>query len=502
MSNPHDPRGGGPPAPGPGPQAAPAAAGPPPYGPPGSAPPPGAGPWGPPGYAAQPGHAGHPGHAAPPGYAGHAAPPGYAGQPGHAPPGYAAYPGGPPGYPGAAQAAAAPPRRTHLVAAVRPPSGHGFGAMAALSMRRAFRLGIDANEVLDDERAAMLAARPAVTDATQQAFLAWRRSVLFMAALLMVPVALLHAIEQLNFADNVPEDWKALAGLQVLVEIAFSLFLWTQVPRWTRWKRQSRALTWAWLVYFLTPFLVFLYPMATSYDAQLASAGSPEMAQGARMLVGISIGAQALVSLAPKIIALLQGGIRASIATKTLFPGASAPGWLMVLAAPLYMIVFYVFVLLPYHFTDSGLVVLGMLLVLSAKGTLVRAGLRLTRPMLPDAARLATRRALSLWLTLLATGAGFIFAGLWNLVSQASGLTVINFGLSMASNILLLTLIGTDGLIAGLDRARGTSAEERKLADEVHGQLAAFTAAGMHDDVPPPPMAPPPMAPPPMAPPR
>lgn len=353
--------------------------------------------------------------------------------------------------------------------------------MAMLSLRRAFRLRIDANEVLDDERAAMLAARPAVTDETQQAFLAWRRSVLFMAALIMIPVALLHAIEELSFDDSTPDDWKALAVMRVLVEVGFSLFLWTQVPRWTRWKRQSRALSWAWLVYFLTPFLAFLYPMASSFDAQLAEA-TPETAQGARMTIGMAIGALALVSLAPKIIALLQGGIRAAIATKTLFPGASAPGWLMVLAAPLYMIVFYVFVLLPYHFTDSGLVVLGMLMVLAAKGSLVRAGLRLTRPMTAEAARGATSRALSLWLTLLMLGAACIVGGLWTLVSRASVLTVVNFALSMSSNILLLTLIGTDGLISGLDKARGTTADERKLADEVAGQLATFTAAGSHDE--------------------
>ena len=369
--------------------------------------------------------------------------------------------------------------------------------MAMLSMRRAFRLRIDANEVLDDERAAMMATRPAVTDETQQAFLAWRRSVLFMAALLMVPVVLLHAAEQLRFDDTTPKDWKALATIQVFVDIGFTIFLWTQVPRWTRWKRQSRALLGAWMVYFLTPFLVFLYPLASSYSEQLAGAESPEMAQAARMAIGVTIGAAALVTLAPKIISLLQGLIRASIATKTLFPGASAPGWLMVLAAPLYMIVFYVFVLLPYHFTASGLVVLGLLLVLAAKGSLVRAGLGLTRPMVADTARAATKRALSLWITLLATGAALIVGGLWDLVSRAPGLTILNFGLSMMSNVLLLTLIATDGLISGLDRARGTSADERRLADEVHGQLAAFTSAGMHDDVAAPPAGMPPAGPPP-----
>lgn len=349
-----------------------------------------------------------------------------------------------------------------------------------LSMKRAFRLRIDANEVLDDEREALLRARPAVVDETQQAFLAWRRSVLFMAALLMIPVALFHAVENLNFEEGLPEAWKTLQVLSLLVEVAFAIFLWTQVSRWTKWKRQSRAVGWAWLIYFLTPFLVYLYPLASSFD--VSGVDNAQAERAAKMTIGIAIGAQALLSLSPKIISLLQGMIRASIATKTLFPGASAPGWLMVLAAPLYMIIFYVFVLLPYHFTDSGLVVTGLLLVLAAKGSLVRAGLRLTRPMPGDAARRSTQRALSVWLALLMTGALFIIGGLWDLVSQAPVVTALNFALSMASNILLLTLISTDAIISGLDRARGTSAEERALAEDVLGQLAAFTGAGAQDE--------------------
>jgi hypothetical protein len=362
------------------------------------------------------------------------------------------------------------PRRTHLAAAVKPPSGTGLVAMAFLSLRRAFRLRIDANEVLDDERAAMLAAQPAISDESQQAFMAWRRSILFVAALLMIPVAIFHAIDNTNFDDGTPEVWKTLAYVQVAVEVCFALFLWTQVGKWRAWRTQSRRLAWGWLLYFLTPFLVFLYPFASAVNY-----GDGDT-RAAKMAVGMAIGAQAFLSLAPKIISLLQGLIRASIATKTLFPGASAPGWMMVIAAPLYMIIFYVFVLLPYHFTDSGFVVLGTLLVLAAKGSLVRAGLALTRPMTDEVARKATQRAQTLWMTLLVAGIGCIIGGLWELIRQASVVSLATFGLSMGANILLLTLIATDALITGLDRARGVTPDEQALAAEAQTEIAAFTA--------------------------
>lgn len=349
-------------------------------------------------------------------------------------------------------------------------------AMATLSMKRAFRLRIEPNEVLEDERFAMAKAKPPIADETQQAFLAWRRSVLFMAALIMIPVALLHTYESLKDLENMPPMWKNLTYLSVCVELGFAIFLWTQVRRWTAWRRQSRALSWMWLLYFLTPFLMFLYPLASAFEL------GPDITDIARhdmqLGIGALVGAQALFMLAPKVISLLQGLIRASIATKTLFPGASAPGWLMVIAAPLYMIIFYIFVLLPYHFTGSGLVVAGMLLVLAAKSSLVRAGLGLTKPMTPEVAHKATHKALSLWMLLLIGGASCIVIGLWGLLSRASPLSLFNFALSMSSNILVLTLIATDTLIGALDRARGTTDAERKLADEAAAQVAAFTASG------------------------
>ena len=49
------------------------------------------------------------------------------------------------------------------------------------------------------------------------------------------------------------------------------------------------------------------------------------------------------------------------------------------------------------------------------------------------------------------------------------------------AGILVLTLIATDALITALDRARGTTPEERRLADAAAAEVAAFTAAGSHD---------------------
>ena len=72
------------------------------------------------------------------------------------------------------------------------------------------------------------------------------------------------------------------------------------------------------------------------------------------MVVGMRVRHRTRCSLlGPKIISLMPGLIRASIVTKLQFPGTTAPGWLMMLAAPLYALFAYIIVLLPYQITGS-----------------------------------------------------------------------------------------------------------------------------------------------------
>ena len=77
------------------------------------------------------------------------------------------------------------------------------------------------------------------------------------------------------------------------------------------------------------------------------------------MVVGLAFGVQSLLALGPKVISLMPGLIRASIVTKLLFPGTTAPGWLMMLAAPFYALFAYIIVLLPYQLTGSWEFVVG-----------------------------------------------------------------------------------------------------------------------------------------------
>src|SRR5262245_13685346 len=72
--------------------------------------------------------------------------------------------------------------------------GRSFVSFLKISSRRAFRLRIEPSEILPAERASLMAANPPIVDPDLQAFLAWRRSVLFLVAVALVPLSVIGLI--------------------------------------------------------------------------------------------------------------------------------------------------------------------------------------------------------------------------------------------------------------------------------------------------------------------
>jgi len=287
------------------------------------------------------------------------------------------------------------------------------------------------------------------------------------------PRAFLHAYENLQDLETVPDAAHADLPRRRGSKLARAL-LWTQVGRWTAWRRQARALSWAWLLYFLMPFLVFLYPLRVprSTWAKRPRAAPPDAARDrhADRRAGAALARSQVISL-------LQGLIRARLATKCC---SRAPGPLADGEWAAYMTSSMSSCCCPITSAAAALVVAGMLLVLAARARSFRAGLRLTKPMPADAARHATKKTLTLWMTLLIAGAACIVAGLWQTGLAASPLTLVSFALTMAANILLLTLIATDALN---HRARPRAHDGRRASARRRGRRPGRGVhhAGAHD---------------------
>jgi hypothetical protein len=249
--------------------------------------------------------------------------------------------------------------------------------------------------------------------------------------------------------------------LPAIAEALFCAIAFDQLKNWTRWKKQRRVLFIAWALYMFAPFIVYLYPFREAFEdsirmaRQAAEIGALKLRvkqNTLQMVVGLAFGVQALLALGPKVISLMPGLIRASIVSKLLFPGMTAPGWLMILAAPLYALFAYIIVLLPYQVTGSWQFVAGNAGLLAAQIFIAWSGRILTQPL---EANDAHRRIHASWLAyifLMIISAGVLVFGLYDFITQLhlGVIRIISGVLSFVANVLLLTLIGTDAIVGGM----------------------------------------------------
>jgi hypothetical protein len=362
-------------------------------------------------------------------------------------------------------------------------SRHFFG----ISLRRAFRLQIRTDEVLPSERAHLESQARHITDLDHQAFLAWRRSVLLLVAMMFVPLTVFRFIETFD-GPKVPWVARSFMLLPALAEAAFCVVAFDQLRNWAQWRRQSRVIFIAWALYFAAPFLVYIYPFRTAFDstvlAQAAAIGGVALKtsrQNAHMVVGLAFGVTALVALGPKVISLMPGLIRASIVTKLLFPGTTAPGWLMMLAAPFYALFAYIIVLLPYQITGSWEFVAGNAGILLAQVFIAVSGRRLTVPLTAQESHDRIHRSWLAYIAILVVSAVFMVYGLYDFITalHLGPVRVVTGVLAFVANVLLDTLIGTDAIVAAMSyfRRRGEHDPSReRLLDEAAAKLDTFVA--------------------------
>jgi hypothetical protein len=371
--------------------------------------------------------------------------------------------------------------------------GSQFVKFLKISARRAFRLRIDPHEVLPSERRTLLAANPPIVDSNLQAFLSWRRSVLFLVACALIPLTLLGLIDSYR-----SRDWQAIFFVRfapAFAELIFLYVCWTQLKTWAQWRSQRRKLFYGWLVFMLTPFLVFVYPLNTFFTELRAAATNAEERQ-ALLMMGISgaykkavmpfvFSMLAMLQLAPKAISLMPGLIRSSMVIKLLFPGSSAPGWLIVMASPMYALLAYVILIIPYQFTGSGWFIAGVLGVIVAQSMLARAGFALARPLSDEEALYHIKKVRKYYVAVMIISGVLIVIALSSLVSKLNlrATDVILAVLKFETNVLILTMIGADLVVTNLDKARHNTQGRDHVEDATEHKIAAFVSF----EAPPPP---------------
>ena len=366
--------------------------------------------------------------------------------------------------------------------------GSKFVSFLKISARRAFRLRIEPNEVLPEERESLVNATPPITDINLQGFLAWRRSVLFLVACALVPLTVIGISDSLRSTRWLPIFM--VKFLPALSEGIFCWVCWTQLKQWAHWRKQRRYLFYGWLVFMLTPFVVFMYPLRTVFenighmktDAMIALGFEGVYKQ---VLMPFMFAMLAMLQLAPKAISLMPGLVRASLVIKLLFPGVSAPGWLIVMAAPLYALLAYVILIIPYQFTGSGWFIAGVLGVMTGQFLLARAGFALAKPMDDEEAMRHIKKVRKLYISVMISSAILIIIALGSLVEKLNlrATDVILAIMKFETNVLILTMIGADLVVTNLDKARNYTQGRDHVEDATETKIAAFVSF----EVPPPP---------------
>lgn len=355
--------------------------------------------------------------------------------------------------------------------------GSEFVKFLKISSKRAFRLRIEPREVLPAERASLEAATPPITDANLQAFLAWRRSVLFLVAVALVPLTIFGLTDAL--AGKMDLTLRLVRLAPAVAEGLFCWICWTQLKRWSHWRTQRGKLFWGWLLFMATPFIVFLFPYRNAViDAATNINLLNPKAAYERGLQPFFVAMLAMLQLAPKAISMMPGLIRSSLVIKLLFPGSTAPGWLIVMCAPLYALLAYVILVIPYQFTGSVWFIIGVLGVVVGQAILARAGFALAKPLEEAEAFQHIRRVRIYYVAVMVTSAVLIIIALGSLVSllHIRVSDVITAVLKFETNVLILTMIGADLVITQLDRARSSTVGKGHVEEQAEVKIAAFVS--------------------------
>ena len=335
------------------------------------------------------------------------------------------------------------------------PASPPEASMFKRSLGRAFRLRIEPHEV--SPRNARRSSRRRITDPYLQAFLAWRRSVLFLVALALLPLTALRLHDA--FTDDLPDQLKFIVLVPAGAEALLCVVCWYQLKNWTRWRRQRRALAWVWAFFMIAPFLVFLIPVESiiadlvrdQLGAATGAAGDAWAGEGGAIAADaasaagivtalkVTISIYALLTLAPKAVSLLAGTIRAGLVTKMLFPGTAGPGWIVVLATPLYTL--FVFTLLDRAVPDHGQrLVCGRHAWPRGRAALDRArGVHAHEATTHEDAVKLVAKARGVYVISILAFAGCLIVALGSIAKNLGTTTIVTTALSFEANVLILT---------------------------------------------------------------
>jgi hypothetical protein len=352
---------------------------------------------------------------------------------------------------------------------VSPPGGASIPATIGAFALRLIRADFQRLAPTPDEAAALSALPQPVTTEPAQRYLVWRRALLWVSGGALALSGLIGLFEGVDTAldDANPTALAVLIIIYALAAPTAAALLITAAVRWRDIRRSRLMARIGWSVLFFTPFILATIPWASMVDAP-----GP-----ARATLGAVLGMILTAMLAPALLALPAGMLRAALSLKTLVPGSVMPGWIVVAAAPLYTLV--LIALTPVLLQAGGAVVtLGIWALIAAPLVYVYKWRDLARPHADSEVASVVARIRFAASIAAGVGAVMVIGGLLDAnVQGLDGGTLIGLAISFGGAYFSLSVVAADFLLGVLHHARRQSAEFEGSpyaveADRVLGGLA------------------------------
>ena len=393
-------------------------------------------------------------------------------------------------------------------AAADPSPAHFFATIvpeARRALQRLLRADFHAIKATEDERTALRSSEPPVSDALAQDYAAWRRSILWLASVLMVASVVLALfsfqtfesalvegeIENAEAAGHTATEDEArtavrrvwgtsnletlgtLQWLDLLIVVLSASFTILGVRSWRtvgashKWARRAAC------VWILVPVLMALIPWSGLLDFGHLPA---EQARAMKASLGVILGIAMTMFVAPKLLSLFPGTIRSAILLKTLVPETGVPGWVIVICAPMYVIALVLGVSAITQVQGDALLVFGVIFLLLAPISYLRYLPSLLRPLDTETAAKRMRAARRVAYVLNALGGLllliFVFqmdmVGFWDVCK----LLVVAGG-----GFLLLMVVGSDFMVrvVKVTHDHGTALYGSEAGSRLGARLAALS---------------------------
>lgn len=248
-----------------------------------------------------------------------------------------------------------------------------------LQLRRSLGGNLQTMPVTPREKA-MLESH-GILDPTLQRFAAWRKSIL----LLVIPPTLLSAVLFTQRVSNHGFGYLSRTGATLVVLDALTLYLLPLAAlvaayTWTNHQKSHKLLLRGWLIVFLFPIVYAFLPIPWQFNLS----GVVEDREVERNLLegyGMFLGLTYYLALMPTVMSLIPGLIRACVRMKSLMPAFIVPGWFLMAAAPLYLLLWLVVFVVINRVAGNALLIVGVLLWIGAPMIYVARAETFLRPL-------------------------------------------------------------------------------------------------------------------------